>query len=369
MVKEPLLSLATAPHPRKKLFIKDLSLKVESTIWCCVKYVSLMEARDGRKYGNIVLSDSSGDMESRLWSRAQEYCREVTTGDLVEVRGKLNLYQGRRQFVIQQLAKLQRSQVNEEDFVHQAPRPPEEMYQQLLQIVDRADDYYIKSLLCAILKAPQIARRLKLWPAGKSIHHAYRSGLLEHILSCAELAELLSVRYQCNFNYVLAGCILHDLCKIDELSEGIHVEYTDEGRLLGHLVKGVELLDRFARDIQDFPDDLRLHLKHILLSHHGEYAFGSPKVPQTSEAMLVHLIDLTDSRMNAFATVKRTDSHKLDWSGYVKHLDRMIYKRALPHFTEPLPPGQAHSAAGSETLTQSLGESLQDFKPEQNSKP
>ena len=346
---------------KKILFVKDLKLREEIETLFYVKYFSLMEARDGRKYISMILTDSTGDLESRIWSNTEEYSLHLSPGHFVKARGKLNLYQGRKQFIIQEIEKIKNDQVNEDDFIYKSARPPEEMYQQLLKIVENANDYYIKTLLLSILQDPSISKKLKICPAGKSIHHAYRSGLLEHILSCAELAQFLSPRYRANFNYVLAGCILHDLCKIYELSEGFPVEYTEEGKLVGHLVRGLELIDRFAQSLEGFPYSMKLHLKHILLSHHGEYQFGSPKLPQTSEAMLVHLIDLMDSKMNALETIKRTDSQENDWSVYVKHLDRMVYKLPLPQFTESIPPkkDKQHSPP---PFKQGLGNHLKDFK-------
>ncbi|MCY4644025.1 MAG: HD domain-containing protein [Bacteriovoracales bacterium] len=319
----------------KILFVKDLRPKEEIETLFAIKTISLVESRDGRPYIKIVLSDSSGDIEGRIWSNPKEYAKHLSSGHFVWAKGKLNLYQGRKQFIVLDIAKVDRTQVHEDDFVHKAALPPEEMYRRLLALVDKVNDHYIKNLLMDILQDESIAKRLKLWPAGRSIHHAYRSGLLEHILSCSELARQLCPRYGCNFNYVLAGCILHDLCKIDELGEGIHPEYTDEGKLVGHLTAGIQLIERFSKKEDPLPRSMKLHLKHILLSHHGEYEFGSPKIPQTSEAMLVHLIDLMDSKMNAFETIKRTDSQGGDWSSYIQHLDRMVYKRALPTFRSP----------------------------------
>jgi 3'-5' exoribonuclease len=132
----------------------------------------------------------------------------------------------------------------------------------------------------------------------------------------------------------VAGCILHDLCKIYELTDGINVEYTEEGKLVGHLVKGLEIVDRYAYKIKNFPHYTKMHIKHILLSHHGEYAYGSPKIPQTSEAYLVHLIDLMDSKMGTLEMIKRNDSSTGNWSGFVKHLDRIVYKSDLPFYPE-----------------------------------
>jgi len=317
-----------------KLFISDLNSKDECESIFLVKIINVMEGKDGKKYFNIILTDSSGEMEARLWQYKPEVEREISKGSFVKARGKLNFYQGRKQFIISSLEKIPEAQIDKGDFVMKAAQDPEIMFSKLLKQVEQLDDVYIKELLKNILNDPEIHRRLKTWQAGKSIHHAYQSGLLEHILSCCELAQFLAPHYKANLNYVLAGCILHDLCKIYELSDGINVDYTEEGKLVGHLVKGVEIVDKYSYRIKNFPYSLKLHLKHILLSHHGEYEYGSPKIPQTSEAMLVHLIDLMDSKIASFDIIKKTDQSTGHWSGFVKHLDRIIYKNELPFFPE-----------------------------------
>jgi 3'-5' exoribonuclease len=249
------------------------------------------------------------------------------------------------------------------------------MYSELKAIVETLEEVYIRDLLLLILNDFEISRRLKIWQAGKSIHHAYQSGLLEHILSCTKLAVTLSPHYKVNRSYVVAGCILHDLCKIYELTEGPVVEYTEEGKLIGHLVKGLEILDLFAAKIKTFPLSMKIHLKHILLSHHGEYEYGSPKIPNTSEAFLVHLIDLMDSKMSSFEQVKKLDSSSNHWSGFVKHLDRLVYKSELPSFSsylmekpssqlEPLSPPQGKKTKSDLNNNTAFGNLLKDFKIE-----
>ncbi|MFY7993950.1 MAG: 3'-5' exoribonuclease YhaM family protein [Bacteriovoracaceae bacterium] len=315
-----------------KLFVADLKPKEEVESVFLVKIFTPMEDRTGKKYFNFILTDSTGDLEARLWTYSEELEKTISKNDFVKVKGKVNLFQGRKQFVIAHIEKLSSDQVNTDDFIMKASENPDVMYGKLLGIVDELTDVYIRDLLKNILHDPEISRRLKTWQAGKSIHHAYKSGLLEHILSCSTLGINLSFHYKVNENYVVAGCILHDLCKIYELTDGINVDYTEEGKLVGHLVKGLEIVDRFSYKIKDFPHQTKMHLKHILLSHHGEYQYGSPKIPQTSEAYLVHLIDLMDSKMNSLEMVKRLDSSTGHWSGFVKHLDRVVYKADLPFY-------------------------------------
>ncbi len=317
-----------------RISVEKLIPKQEAESVFLVKYIAVAEAKDGKKYLNIIFTDKTGDLEGRSWNDAEEIAAMVSKGDFTKVKGKVNIFQGKKQFIVQSISVVDRNSVDLNEFIFKAPEDPENMYKELLSIVSSLEDIYIKDLLTLILNESEIQRRLKIWQAGKSIHHAYESGLLQHILSCAKLAVQLSPIYGVNTSYVVAGAILHDLCKIYELTSDFNVEYTEEGKLVGHLVKGGEILDRYTYKIKNFPYQMKLHLKHILLSHHGEYEYGSPKIPQTSEAMLVHLIDLMDSKMHSFATIKRTDNNVGHWSSYIKHLDRIVYKAELPTYTE-----------------------------------
>lgn len=358
----------------QRVMIKDLKPKQEIESSYLVKFIQLVQAKDGKEYLNIILTDASGDIEGRIWNEASEVAEKIAKGDFVKVSGKANIYQGKKQFIIQACEKLAASEVDEKDFVYSANVDAQEMFEQLYKVVIELDDVYIRDLLKNILDDAEVARRLKTWQAGKSIHHAYKSGLLEHILSCVNLSLILSSHYKVNHNYVVAGAILHDLCKIYELSDGYNVDYTEEGKLVGHLVKGVELVDKYSYKIKGFPYDLKMHLKHILLSHHGYYEYGSPKLPQTSEAMLLHLIDHMDSKMHAFETIKRTDQNTGHWSGFIKHLDRIVYKDELPFYPEyqgqegqsstKTPQKAKKSKHHQKEVKQNLGNLLKDFKVE-----
>lgn len=368
----------------QRVNIVDLPLKEEVRSSFFVKHMDLMEAKDGRPYLNMILADSTGDLETKVWNDAQELAGQISKGDFVSVSGKLNMYRGKKQFIIMECLKLDPKDINKNDFIVKAQREPEAMFTDLVMLVDRLDDVYIRELLTLVLQDQEVARRLKMWQAGKTIHHAYQSGLLEHILSCTQLAFDLSAHYKVNKNYVVAGAILHDLCKIYELTDGMNIDYTEEGKLVGHLVKGVEVVDKYAYRIKGFPHQTRLHLKHVLLSHHGQYEYGSPKLPQTSEAMLLHLIDMMDSKMHAFETIKRTDQNVGRWSGFVRHLDRIIYKEELPFYPEyeaqerqAAPSGNSKGPNSNERpkkqpkkhekeVKQNLGDLLKDFKLEKS---
>lgn len=318
----------------KKQFIQDLKAKDDVQSVFLIKYIAVMEGKDGKSYLNVILLDSSGELEARKWHGAERIVQSLQIGDYANIKGKVNQFQGRLQLIIEEMYKAESGSLNLDDFAPKSSEAPDKMMNDLLTIVKGLEEIYIRDLLLAILHDPEINRRLKVWQAGKSVHHAYRSGLLEHILSCTNLAVLLSKHYDVNTSYVVAGTVLHDMCKIYELTEGPVVDYTEEGKLIGHLVKGLELVDHFASKIKNFPHNQKMHLKHILLSHHGEYEYGSPKIPHTSEAYLVHLIDMMDSKMNAMVQVKNNDNNVGNWSGMVKHLDRVVYKKSLPSFKQ-----------------------------------
>lgn len=319
---------------KKTQFVAQLNAKDEVLSPFLVKYIAAAEGKDGKSYLNVILADRTGEIEARKWQGAELALQKITAGDIVVINGKVNAFQGRIQLIISEMSRLEEGQFIRDEFIQKAGAAPEKMFEELLTIVKSLDEIYIRDLLLAVLNDFEIARRLKLWQAGKSIHHAYQSGLLEHILSCSHLANFLCAHYRVNRSYVIAGCILHDLCKIYELTEGPVVDYTEEGKLIGHLVKGLEIIDCFAGRIAHFPPSVKMHIKHILLSHHGEFEYGSPKIPNTSEAYLVHLIDYMDSKMSSFEQVKKNDSSTGHWSGFVKHLDRLVYKSELPSFKD-----------------------------------
>ncbi|MEI8346421.1 MAG: HD domain-containing protein [Pseudomonadota bacterium] len=318
----------------KKQFVNQLKTKEEVGSVFLVKHIALMEGRDGRSYLNVILSDSTGDLESRKWAHGEGVAKEIFRGDYVFVRGKINLFQNRSQLIIQEINKISPDEINKEDFLTTSSTAPEKMFEELVAIVESMEDVYLKVLVKNIIFDPEIERRLKSWPAGRSIHHPYAGGLLEHLLSCTRLGNHLAPFYNLNRNFVIAGTALHDLGKIYELSDGELVDYTEEGKLIGHLLKGLEVVDRFSMKIPNFPANTRMHLKHILAAHHGEYDCGSPKIPHTTEAYLVYLIDLLDSKINSMEWAKRMDNTPGNWTNFNKSLERLIYKGQLPVYTE-----------------------------------
>ncbi len=342
-------------------FLDQIKVKESVQGVYLLKHIALLQGRDSRHYLNVILADSSGELEARVWKHAQSFYDQVEKGGFARIEGKVNAFQGRKQMVIEKMCAVAKEEVNLQNYLVKSQRPGELMLSELKELAQKIEDRYLNQLIANILNDAEIARRLCSWQAGKSIHHAYEGGLIEHILSCTQLAVQLSSHYQVNSSYVIAGTILHDLCKIYELTDGLNVDYTEEGKLIGHVVKCLEIIDSFAAQIPSFPHSIKTHLKHIVLSHHGEFAYGSPKIPMTSEAMLVHMIDLMDSKMATFATIKKKDQQVGHWSQYIKHLDRVIYKEELPTAGQESV-GSDHQQKAP--LKQSLKGLLQDIKIE-----
>ncbi len=328
-----------------------------------IKYMAEMSGKDGRSYLNLILADETGDIESRLWTVPRNIVSQLEKGSFVKVSGKVNFYQGRLQFVLGHIDLAPEGEFNPEDYTPKSSLDPDKMMNELSNILSQIEVAPLKELAQSIIADPEIARRLKIWQAGKSIHHAYQSGLLEHTLSCVKLAHELAPGYQANRDLCVVGALMHDLCKIYELSSGVAVEYTEEGKLIGHLVKSLEIVDRFSQKIKDFPHSLKTHLKHILIAHHGEIEFGSPKAPQTLEAMLVHLIDFMDSKMHSFLTAIKNDTAPGHWTNPIRHLDRIIFKGDYAKVLEsPVAKPQNEKKFQEKEIKQNLGSLLKDFK-------
>jgi len=321
----------------KTVFVKDLKVKDSVSSIFLVKYIAVMTGKDGANYLNIVLCDNSGEIESRKWHGANETFDKIKRGDYVAIEGKVNAFQGRMQLIVTVVNKVDGATVDSSLFALKSATGSGAMFSELMGIVETLDEHYLRELLLMILNDQEIQHRLMKWSAGRSIHHSFEGGLLEHILSCTRIGKFLSTLYPVNESYVIAGCILHDICKIYELSGGPLVDYTDEGKLLGHLVQSLELVDNFAGQILNFPASMKMHLKHILGSHHGELQYGATKLPQTTEAELVYLIDLLDSKINSFETAKKNDNASGSWTGLIRHLDRIVYKNPLPSYEYTAP--------------------------------
>jgi 3'-5' exoribonuclease len=285
-------------------------------------------AKNGKPYLTLKLMDRTGEVEGRIWDRVDEFSAQFERDDFIRVAGKASLYLGKMQLVVQEVTRLDDSAVDLADFLPVATRPAAAMVADLQERVAGLADPHLRALLQAFLDDRTFLAAYSRAPAAKAMHHVYLGGLLEHSLAVASLADDICQRYPgLNRDLLVAGALLHDVGKIRELRYARSFEYTDVGKLLGHIVIGVELIEEKLRTLPDFPMELAILLKHLLLSHHGQYEFGSPKRPKTLEAVILNFIDDLDSKINGVRTHldKEPDSESA-WTQYHRLYDRYFFK-------------------------------------------
>ena len=288
--------------------------------------------RQGNLYLQLTLSDKSGSVNAMQWNANQSVYDSFENGDYVIIKGTTQLFNGNLQIIVQQLKKADESRVDEADFVTLTNENVGQLIVQLRQFVDSISHPQLQSLCQQYLDSKDIMEKFSQAPAGVKNHHAYQGGLIHHVVSLMELAESVVQHYpEVDRDLVLAGVLLHDLSKTDELA----YEHTDEGQLVGHLVMGVELLGKQidqweANQGTTFPNDIAIQLKHMIVSHHGQYDFGSPKLPMTLEALVLHMIDNLDAKVHQFSHAMDSEANPGDnWTPFIPTLGRKLYKKTL----------------------------------------
>ncbi len=288
----------------------------------------------GSEYLELKLSDASGDLKGFLWDvRAIEGDMESITQDaFLKVKGSISSYNGRTQIKLDKVRFAPDSEVGDfSKFFPVSLRPVPEMLAEMDGIISSVKDPWIRQLLTALFVDNAALREaFSKAPAAKGMHHVYLGGLLEHTLSILAMAERACGHYkQMNRDLVLAGVFLHDVGKTAELSYQRSFGYTDEGNLIGHISMECEWINREAAKIKSFPEELRVQLLHIVLSHHGKLEFGSPVLPKTPEALLVHYLDDLDGKLEAiFRGIKEAGENH--WTPYSRAMERMIYTVRWP---------------------------------------
>ena len=303
-------------------------------------------AKNGKPYMTLKLMDRSGEVEGRIWDQVDYFSSQFEKDDFILVSAKASVYMGKMQVVIQDLKRIDENQVDLSDFLPVSKRPQGEMRQELDQILASLTDRYIATLLRSFFDDPEFFSLYSKAPAAKAMHHVFLGGLLEHSLAVTGLAGDVAVRYpQVNRDLLICGALLHDIGKVAELSYRRSFDYTDEGKLLGHIVIGVQMVEDQIRQIPDFPAELSMQIKHLLLSHHGQYDFGSPKRPKFLEAVILNFIDDLDSKINGVQThIDKEPDKEGNWTNYHRLYDRYFYKgvgTAKPQKVETAAPVKA----------------------------
>ncbi len=312
----------------EKIFVSDLKKGHTVETVFLVREKTLAKTKAGVPYLSLRLVDRSGEVEGRIWENAQDFSPLFEKDEFIKVRAEVDEFQGTPQLRITKLRKLEESEVLLDDFLPKTSQDIDRMFQELNDIARGVENLFLRRLLESFLSDETFSIPFKLAPAAKTLHHAYIGGLLEHTHSLGQLILLVGPRYRgVNLDLLTTGGILHDVGKIEELSFRRSFEYTDAGRLLGHIIITTAMVDQRIQTIPDFPGPLAMELKHILLSHHGEYDYGSPKRPKTLEALLLHHLDDLDAKMNGFwGWIEKEKDLPSRWTSFHRTFDRFILK-------------------------------------------
>jgi len=367
----------------KQIYVSGLEPNEVVTTSFLVVQKEIRQKKTGESYLSLVLADRTGEVEAKMWDNVTEVMDTFEKDDFIKVKGVAQLYQNRSQFTIHKLRRLDESEADSADFFPCSARDPEEMFTELRATIAGMGNAHLRALLEAIFADPSIAEPYKLAPAAKAIHHAWRSGLIEHVLSLCALCRVTAEHYaNVDIDLLLTGAILHDIGKIEELTFDRSFGYSPSGQLLGHIVLGLRIVDEKLRQVPGFPPKLRLLVEHMLISHHGELEFGSPKVPVFLEALLLHHLDNLDSKMEAMrAAAERDRMTEGDFTPWVHALERVVLKKAKflsadgaadptaapasqaspPATVKPAPPLAADSSPKGSSKPDSNLASLSDF--------
>lgn len=320
-----------------KTFVADLVLDthLQSTFLASAK--STRMTRSGNPYLCVTLTDRTGSIEARAWDNAEQLGRRFDADDFVAVSAAVTSYQDTLQLKLLDIERVDDDQIELADYLPTSRWDPEALWAQLKELIlEQVRAPLMRSFFKTLFGQGELTDRFKRAPAAKSNHHDYIGGLLEHVLSMARVAVDLADHYAryypglINKDLLLAGCVLHDLGKCRELSYSRSFHYTTHGQLIGHIPHGIELVNDIVSRMQTTPpEEMILQIKHLILSHHGRLDYGSPVRPRTPEAMLLHQIDMIDSRMNMCAKIfdehADQDQGPDRWTGYHRALETRIY--------------------------------------------
>lgn len=287
-------------------------------------------AKNGVTYLSLKLSDKTGEIDGRLWDNADEVSGKFEREDFVRIKGMASIYQGSMQIKMKTLEKVDDSRVDVANFLETSPRNIDEMVAELRTVATSLSNGHLRQLMNAFLDDQLFMASFKRTPAAKTLHHNYIGGLLEHTVELVGLARDVAKHFpSIDVDLLTVGAFLHDVGKVKELAVRKSIEYTTEGRLIGHISLGYEMIVEKVSAIPAFPAELTLLLKHIMLSHHGEYAFGSPKRPKIQEAVVINYLDDLAAKISNFqGTLKKEKVAEGAWSAYSKMHDRCLYRQS-----------------------------------------
>jgi 3'-5' exoribonuclease len=324
---------------------------VEEIYLAATKQIST--AKNGVTYLTIKLADRTGEIDGKLWDNAEEIAGKFSREDFVRIKGMVASYQGTMQIKMKTLEKVDDSKVDIANFVQSSPRDIEEMVNELKTVAAGITDVHLKQLMHSFLNDKPFIEVFRRTPAAKTLHHNYIGGLLEHVLELISLCREVARHFPAiDVDLLVTGAFLHDIGKVRELSVRKSIEYTTEGKLIGHISLGYEMLLEKIRSLPRFPEETAMLLKHIMLSHHGQYEFGSPKRPKIQEAVVIHYLDDLSAKVNNFqATLKKENIGEGEWTGFNKMHERYLYRQIAQALSGSSPTGDPEETEDGRTVS------------------
>jgi len=289
--------------------------------------------RNASLYLSVDLRDKTGLMNGRMWNITEESVADFSAGDFVRARGKVQLFQGSLQMILTHITGVSSEGRDLEEFLPQSDKNIDQLLEKLRDILLSITDHDLRSLMECFLVDEELMESFSRAPAGIKAHHAYHGGLLEHVVNIMETAQRIADLYpQVDTNLLVVGAFLHDIGKVRELGYESELVYTDEGQLLGHMMIGVEILNEKIQQTESmtgesFPQETAFRLKHMILSHHGQYEYGSSRLPMTPEAIALHHLDNLDAKVHEFSRSIQDDPNTgSHWTPFSPRLDRKLFK-------------------------------------------
>jgi len=313
----------------KSPYVSELKPNQVVTTTFLVHVKDVRQKKSGEPYLSLLLADRTGELDAKMWDNVGEVMDTFQRDDFVRVKGLLQVFQNRPQLTIHKMVRVLDGDVDFADYFPASQRDPMEMFLELRGVVAGVGDPHLRGLLEAFLDDEDLARMYRIAPAAKHVHHAYLGGLIEHVLSVCHLCQAIGPHYKdVDVDLLLTGAILHDIGKVAELTYDRSFGYSSEGQLLGHIIIGLRFVEEKLQRFPEFPPKLRTLVEHLILSHHGELEFGSPKVPLFAEALLLHHLDNLDSKMECMRSLVERDRH-IDgcWTAYSPSLERSVLKK------------------------------------------
>jgi len=312
----------------KEFFISECSQQENKIVTSSFVVASkqVKAKKNGEPYLALILADRTGQIEAKMWDNVDDFILSFEQDDFLKIKGLINKYKNRFQLTIHKLRRMEEGEIDFADYLPKTTKDIGELWQTLAEFVATFQNPHLKALVDLFMADAEIAERYRNAPAAKTLHHAYIGGLLDHVVSLFRSCDLICRNYpQVNRDLLLTGAFLHDIGKLQELTYNRAFSYTTRGQLLGHMIIELEMLQAKLATLPGFPAELKTLLEHMIISHHGQYEFGSPKLPMFPEALMLHYLDDLDSKMEAMrAHFEREAELEGPWTSYNASLGRPL---------------------------------------------